>query len=362
MRRRSPVPDDFPETLFRAVECQSFGKATCFLCGRRLGSRNRTDEHVFPKWLLHRFNLWNAQLGLLNGTDIPYRMLTIPCCNTCNNDHLGALEARIEQAVAEGPDAVRALPTPDVLVWLGKIMYGMLYKEGFLKRHRSRSRSGRIVPRADLESLSMHHYFLQSVRVPMEFQPKFPGSIQVFRVQSPEPAEFQFDYRDDTTALAVSIRLGEVGILAALQDGGAQDGFSEHFDRYRALPLHPLQFLELTAQFLYKSRLQTRVPKFILHDARDRIVVHQMPLGGLSLAPIFQPWDHEVYARILAMHTGLDFERLYHPSGKVMSWLNDGNGNVPAFDLVAQPWPASVQADNIDARTVELPPDEPPAG
>lgn len=362
MPRKSKVPGDFPATLFRAVECQSFGRFRCFLCGRRLGTANRADEHVFPKWLLHRYNLWNSQLGLINGTGIPYRKLTIPCCNTCNNDHLGALETRVEQAVAQGPDAVRALPLHDISAWLGKIMYGVLYKEGFLKRHRSRARSGPIVSREVLDSYSMHHYLLQSVRVPMEFNPRFPGSVQVFRVQAPQKAEFQFDYRDDTTALAVSIRLGDVGLLAALQDGGAQEGFTDHFDRYRAVNLHPLQFLELSAQFLYKARLQLRIPKFILHDAGDRIMVHQLPLAGFSLAPIFETWDHETYARILSAHTGFPFERLYHPSGRVVSWLNDDAGAVPEFDLISQPWPATVLGDEVDARRMEFPESDSRAG
>jgi hypothetical protein len=187
----------------------------------------------------------------------------------------------------------------------------------------------------------------------MEFNPRFPGSIHVFSVQAPERVEFQFDYRDDTTALAVSIRLGEVGVLAALQDGGAHEGFADDFVRYQEFPLHPLQFLELSTQFLYKARLQRRGPKFILHDAGDRVVVHQLPLAGLSNAPIYETWNHETYARLLAIHTGFEFERLYHPSGRVISWLNDGFGNVPQFDLIVQPWPASALGDNIDARRMD---------
>ena len=62
-----------------------FGRSTCFLCSAPLRAKNRSDEHVFPKWLLQRFNLWDLKLSLLNGTDISYKQLTIPCCKTCNH-------------------------------------------------------------------------------------------------------------------------------------------------------------------------------------------------------------------------------------------------------------------------------------
>src|SRR6185437_5829167 len=74
--------------LFQAVAKRRFGLSTCFLCGRRLGIRNRSDEHVIPRWVQDRFGLWNERLNLLNGSSIPYRQLTVPCCRTCNNVHL----------------------------------------------------------------------------------------------------------------------------------------------------------------------------------------------------------------------------------------------------------------------------------
>jgi hypothetical protein len=36
--------------------------------------------------------LWNQSIVLLNQTEIPYRLLKIPCCSECNNEHLGRLE------------------------------------------------------------------------------------------------------------------------------------------------------------------------------------------------------------------------------------------------------------------------------
>src|SRR4051794_24050423 len=101
----------------------------CFLCGVELSSDNRSDEHVFPKWLLNEFDLWDERLNLLNGTTIPYRQLTIPCCLTCNTYWLSQIEEKVQKAFSAGADAVEALDRVALCLWLGKIYYGLLFKE-----------------------------------------------------------------------------------------------------------------------------------------------------------------------------------------------------------------------------------------
>lgn len=47
----------------------SLASDKCFLCGC---GDNITHEHVFPKWLQHRYASWDKELTLLNGTQIAY--------------------------------------------------------------------------------------------------------------------------------------------------------------------------------------------------------------------------------------------------------------------------------------------------
>src|SRR5687768_8784160 len=82
------------EEIAKDMSERRLGRSVCFLCAKKLTSRNRSDEHVFPKWMQTRFDLTNQEIILLNGTVIPYRQLTIPCCRRCNNTYL----ARIERA------------------------------------------------------------------------------------------------------------------------------------------------------------------------------------------------------------------------------------------------------------------------
>ncbi|MFW9880988.1 MAG: hypothetical protein ACFFG0_48620 [Candidatus Thorarchaeota archaeon] len=57
--------------IYNPFDSMSFTYDRCFLCGRRLGDAD-SREHIFPRWLLRRFNLWDSELVLLNRTKIKY--------------------------------------------------------------------------------------------------------------------------------------------------------------------------------------------------------------------------------------------------------------------------------------------------
>jgi hypothetical protein len=329
-----PEPQTPPPQLFSAVLKRRFGRSTCFLCGRRLGKKNRSDEHVFPKWLQERFDLWNKQLTLLNGTTILYRHLKIPCCLKCNGTHLKPIEDAVCKAVEAGAKALSALPELTLFLWLGKILYGLLYREYLLPLDR-RSKSKRpIVPKSLLQTLEMHHYLLQGSRVPVRFLSFFPASITVVRTQQPRRVQHQFDFRDSPIGLTLAIRMGKVGILAALQDGGAIQMLP--MPKYRRIALHPIQFQELAAQFFYKASLMNRTPKFMLVEQAGVIHVLQAPLGGLSALPIFDDWNPEHYAHVLSLFIRIPVEHLYYPP-KVMTFLRNTDGRLKFIDVNADP-------------------------
>jgi len=331
-----------PHALFHAVRLRRFGRSTCFLCGRRFGSKTRSDEHVIPKWAQQSYDLWNERLTLLNGTTIPYRHLTIPCCADCNNHHLQPIERAMSKAVAKGPEAVRELDRRVVFLWLGKIFYGLLYKELFLLADRASGHQTPITTPDLLRQYQMHHYFLQSVRVPMEFVDFLPASIFIFETQVPQEPKYQWDFRDSFLNLFISCRMGSVGIISVLQDGGVQQGLAEAFDDFKQFALHPVQFIELAAQVRYKALLFNRTPKYVMVDA-DPIQVIQLPLQGLSNKPLFDEWDQEQYARVLSVFIGVPLERIFAPPDKVMTWLRNNDGSIKKLDPRKFPWPPPSQ-------------------
>lgn len=316
--------------LFHAVDRRRFRRSTCFLCGRRLNQANRSDEHIFPKWVQSRFSLWNQRLTLLNGTQIPYRSLTIPCCGECNGKHLSRIENTVKTATLNGYKAVAALDPLTLFLWLGKMFYGLLYKELFLVRDRKSARGTPIVSKRLMKAFSLHHLFLQAARLPFKFEPALPASIFVFKLAAPPDKMFQWDFRDSLHLMTVACRIGEVGFLAALQDGGAQrDSKDVFWRRYQKYKLHPLHFTELSAAFFYSASLVNRVPKFMLFESPPlHVHVVQNPLQGFSLKPIFDDWSQEEFAKFLSLMVGLPLEQVFDPPRGVVSWLHNDKGQI----------------------------------
>lgn len=313
--------------LFSPESESQFGREFCFLCGAMLPTDRATDEHVIPKWVQDRFGLWDEKLTLLNRTTIPYRLLTIPCCSPCNSQHLSRIEREVQQACAAGRKAVLALEPLTLFIWLGKIFYGLLYREHLLSWNRRAREDGPIVPADELEQFRLHHQFLQAARIPFEFIPHIPASVFVFETLEPRDRRMQFDYLDHFFSLGLSIRVGKVGVVACLQDGRAvRDSFD--YTEYETLRLHPIQFAEITARIFYDLSRLNRVPKFMLVEGNGRVHVALTPMGGLIGGPLFDKGNLDDYAHALAHYARFPVGQLHPESDKVISWLRYPDGRL----------------------------------
>jgi hypothetical protein len=305
MRTNAEKTGKHQHVLKRVVR---FGPCTCFLCSAPLRSRNRSDEHVFPKWLQNKFNLWNQRLDLINLTNIPYRQLTIPCCKTCNNVHLSKMEDIIRAAVEAGPNAVAKLLPSTVYMWLSKIFYGILYRESLLRADR-RGNKRPIVPKEALRELRLHHDFMQGIRRSLEFPFGVPGSIFIFGTTQPNHIEEQFDFLDNHHNLSIALRMGAVGIVCCLQDGGLTKEFHDHLKRpyYRKDRLHPMQFREATAEVFYKSMLLESAPLYVIAEDSYKMLVMTQNSRQVS----FREWDWLVFCQLLAHYWRQPVEEIY---------------------------------------------------
>lgn len=319
-----PLRDEYlVELLERLRRLDSASE--CFLCGRSILSGSYTREHVIPSWAQTRYKLWNQELVLVNGTSIPYRHLVVPCCDECNGSHLGPLEDSMSATVDEGHKAVKALGTRTLFLWLGKMFYGMLYKELLLLLDRSDPSKGKIITEDFLRQYEMHRLFLQQTRAQVRLLDFEPGSVFVWPAQSINQKELEWDFLDNIDTMFVACRVGSVALFASLADGGAQQHFEDEYGDIHDLPLHPLQFRELAAHFGYMSSLGTRTPKYLMGQDQPHSVI-QMPLGGFSLRPLFNDWDVRTYALYLSHNTGIPLDHLFNPPDKVMTWLRKEDG------------------------------------
>lgn len=320
--------DEF-ESLIKSLEEFSAAKFRCFLCGKALFAGDYTQEHIIPRWAQKRYELWDQHLVLLNQTSIPYRQLTVPCCDECNKYRLKPIEDSLSQTVEKGKNAVKHLGDKTLFIWLGKILYGLLYKELTLLLDRSDPSAGTIITPEILERYRMHRFFLQQVRDIVECVDFSPGSIHIFTAQELPEKRLEWDFCDNVDTLFIGCRVGKTALIACLGDGGAEQTMGEQFADICDIELHPIQFREICAMVSYRSTLATRTPKHIVIDGSPH-KAHQMPLGGLSLKPYFVGWDNETYSKFLAFYFGEEENHFFEPPDKVLTWLHDDNGN-PRF-------------------------------
>jgi hypothetical protein len=250
---------------------------------------------------------------------------------------LQPIEINVANAAATGADAVRALNGNILFLWLGKIFYGILYRELSLLLDRSTSNGITIATPTMLRKYEAHLLLLQEARQKVTLEDFTPGSIYVFKCQVPRQPNLQWDFCDNVDTMFIGMRMAEVGIVGVLGDGGAQLIYQDSYRELMDLPLHPIQFRELCAHFSYRSTLGTRTPKLIIGQGKPH-KVFQLPLGGFSMKPYFEEWIEEDYARFFAFYTGCPFDRAFSPPDRVMTWLHDPNGNVRYLDYGKHPF------------------------
>lgn len=304
----------------------------CFLCGSFLTETNYTEEHIIPKWLQRKFNLWNKELILLNQTSIKYKDLKIPCCKKCNNIMSKEIENPIKQGVEQGYKGFIHIDEQVIFQWLNKISYGFLFKELSLKAQLSNRNSDPIYKPEFLKEHKMQYLFLKSLISNTTFINN-PWSILIFKI-NPDGVE-SYWASDNPFIKTFCIRMDDIGVIAHLMDNGYNKGFFlEHQEMSELLEktLHPIQFAELCAKFIYKSSLFYRDPFYttLFDDKHNPHTIISNNLSGYG----YRDWIQEEYAHVLAFYWnnwGYNFDDIYKGNDLVLSFLRNEDGTFKDF-------------------------------
>jgi hypothetical protein len=176
----------------------------CFVCGKPAS----TDEHIFPKWLQRKFDLWNQTMRLPNDTEIKYRQLTIPCCAQCNGTYLSQIE-----------DAVKKNSATDSQLW----KWGLKVHLGLLSKHKELwwDRKEKSATLADILSHTTD----------ISFEKQLIGAINNTFSTSPDPfgSVFRFHFEQDEgyhfahllNPSGLMFCLGKIGYVIFIKDTGS---------------------------------------------------------------------------------------------------------------------------------------------
>ncbi|MFD2515240.1 hypothetical protein ACFSRY_15310 [Pontibacter locisalis] len=286
-------------TLYDPFGNMQFTDTNCFLCGTIITHEHRTP--VFGEWLQDKYNLGKKELLLLDKSVTTFSQLTIPCCDHCHTHYVLPLEAEIEEAASNGITGLQALNQQKVFQWIGKMYYGTLINE--LIKEASPYVTPEYAVSEDPKMLGKFRSFfqvLQSMRVPMVFSDFLPCSLFFVEV-NPAEDDLPFEYQDELTTMAFSIKLGSLAIICTLLDNGIIGRALGRLSQVtEGQQLHPIQLAEYKARVFYAAYIFNVVPEYFIRPVKpedDHLVLDTLIDDVTN--EIFNPWDMTAYAHML---------------------------------------------------------------
>ena len=179
------------------------------------GEETDNDEHVIPRWMQSRYDLYNQTIYIPNGTTLPYRYVKVPAASR-HNTKFSEIENRISRGI---------FMPQEVYLWALKIHVGLLFRDASLKMDRSQP---------DSETIWNINNFADEVHA---FRTLYKiwaegGSIRpdpfgsVFIVDSPSKTP-RFDLIHDVWSGSIVLKLDEKIVFVCLWD--QSDGMHANF-------------------------------------------------------------------------------------------------------------------------------------
>lgn len=274
-----------------------FDARHCFLTGHDLSSPEET-MNVFPLWFIQKFGLEVKAIKLLDESISTYKDIKIPCSATVFSKYVEPLESEIENAFTGGYKSLKAVPEERLFQWIAKLVYGIIYHEirQGIKQQVALGEAFKL-SEAMTHKFGNLHTMLQSLVIPMVFEERNPWTIKIFKLE--QESGF-FSYRDEINTLSFSLRAADFGIIACLQDNGANAAYHRDvLTKVQDKTLNPIQFEELCARFFYSAYLFNRLPEYTVMPIEEAVYIEPMPLQGISAKPIFDNWDNKTYGQVL---------------------------------------------------------------
>ncbi len=306
--------DDFVDEIVNAD--------SCFICGVLIDSCDKkfSDEHIIPRWLLRRFNLYNEKIRLPNNYFIQYASQTLPCCEECNGELSRVYETPLRNILKPEYKDFKASVTQDdgklIFKWLSLI---------FIKNHlKDKERRFELDRRIESPMIAdtydwgpMHHIWCvaRSHYSQADIGELVYGTMIAIPIVE-EDGNCDFDYMDSHSARVIAVKVGDYAVVAVLDDAKFFSSVYEDFiDKIKGKQLSFIQLREVVSRMeavnvnitnrpLFKSFIDIHQSKYKidvefngeakLHDLKDCIAtpgnflkyhIESRPDLNLNLSP-----------------------------------------------------------------------------
>ncbi|OOE41781.1 hypothetical protein BZG00_02100 [Salinivibrio kushneri] len=283
----------------------------CFLCTKRLDANNQNDEHVIPKWLLKRFDLYNETVNLPNGSKFKYNQYVIPCCIECNSLLSSVLETPLSRVFSDDFEQFTSLLNDDIClkiyIWLALIFTKTHIMDQSLRMHLDRRiEYSSIADGVGYNWESFHHVYCLS-RIPYtqaSLDEFCIGSFFVIPVDSRDTVQ-QYDYMDISFANTSGIIINGIGIIAVFGDAGAViNQLNKTVIEKLIGPVTSIQFRELVANFACCHLHLKNSPIYSTLTDVSGVNPPQIVCKLTDSEPEFDTYDPNVFGALMDMLVG----------------------------------------------------------
>jgi hypothetical protein len=238
----------------------------CFICGISHAEADFNDEHVFPKWILRKYDLYKQSITLPNETKFKYNKYILPCCKQCNSLMGKKIEEPVRNLIDQGVEAVvQHIETEGAwlfFVWLSLIFLKTHLKGKSLRYHRDhRQEDYTLFDTYNWKELHHIHCVARSFYTGCKIDPKVMGSF--LTISAKIDSSYQdFDYLDLHDSKTMLVRVSDICFITVLNDSGASlVAFRNYLERFYG-GMSPLQLREVVAHLAFINLHLKNRPEF----------------------------------------------------------------------------------------------------
>ncbi|WP_034923435.1 hypothetical protein [Gillisia sp. CAL575] len=241
----------------------------CFICGANPKDKEFNDEHIIPDWILRKYNLHKEFITLPNGTKYKYDKYKVPCCKECNTQLGETYEKPIRELLNKSYEelVVELEKNPKIshllFRWLCLMFLKTHLKDKSLLAERDRRKDeGFLADNYYWEDMHHIHCITRSHFTNAKIENNVYGSTFIL----PALAIDQFggfDFIDSQTGKTIMIQLGEIVLIATLNDScAASTIFMDRMMKIK-FPVSPFQLREIVAHLNFINLSLKERPEYM---------------------------------------------------------------------------------------------------
>ncbi len=238
----------------------------CFICGAKYNETEFNDEHILPKWILRKYNLFDRKIGLPNLSDFRYDRYVIPCCISCNKLMNKKIEQPIKNLLTQGYETVTKYIRDNgpwlFFEWLNLIYLKTHLKDKQLKLNiKSETNNKKISGYYNWEELHHIHCIARAFYTNVDLNKKALGSFLVLPAKVARHFE-NYDYADMYHARTILLRLEDIAFISVLNDSCGAINLAMHLIKKITGSLSPIQLREIFGRLAFGNIYLQERPSF----------------------------------------------------------------------------------------------------